>query len=101
MSQTRSQSGRTDNAAIIENHFATMKNDIIGHELRKAAAIEDGICENLVQALSLNSRGKSRATNENGDAGRRVSTASDETLLEEDQLRLQAIFIINSLANGK
>jgi len=94
------------NATFISDQFdatTTMKNDIIGHESRKAAAIESGVCENLVQALTLStkSRGKSRASNENRDTQRRSSAASIDTLSEEDQLRLQAVFIANSLANGE
>lgn len=72
-----------------------MKNDIIDHELKKAAAIENGVCDLLKQALAISpSRGK-RATS-NGQSSNVITTVEGE-----DEVRYQAVLVVKSLANGK
>lgn len=71
-----------------------LKNDIIGHQQRKEAWIGLGILDSIVQAsASQESRQGSRSGQE---------PAEDvESLSEEENLRLQALSILGSLAYGK
>ncbi|TKA51335.1 hypothetical protein B0A49_12942, partial [Cryomyces minteri] len=74
-----------------------LKNDIVGHDQRKEQAIKNGIVPLLVRILSSSAKanGKRRSGELNGNAGeasRRQSWTTD------DELRLQATFIVGSLA---
>ena len=71
-----------------------LKNEIIGHEQRKGMWIGLGILEPVVQASTAKA-------NRDGQKTRQERTSDDESLGEEETLRLEALSILGSLAYGK
>jgi armadillo repeat-containing protein 8 len=69
-----------------------LKNDIVGHELRKELIVKNGILEPLVRII------------ENGSSGKRRRRDGGAPLLaiptDEDEARLQATLILGSIADG-
>lgn len=81
-----------------------IKNDIIGHERKKEAVIRNGIVELLVTALgSGKSKGKKRSLSsiEAGRTNRLQVSNSVEDWDVEDQLRLQTVLVVTSIAHGE
>ncbi|KAF2216266.1 hypothetical protein CERZMDRAFT_33897 [Cercospora zeae-maydis SCOH1-5] len=72
-----------------------LKNVIVGHEQRKALAVQHGIVQHLADIIASGSKGK-RRLELNGVS---LSAHADHATAEE-ALRLQAILIIGSLASG-
>lgn len=92
-------------ATTTESHIYALKqlkNDIIGHERRKAALIKSGIVEHLVTSLASRSTGKQKSAQQgsqtSGADGGEI--ASSEEWTEDHQLRLQSVYIVTSLAHG-
>jgi hypothetical protein len=78
-----------------------LKNDIIGHAGKKQLVILGGGVELLSDLCTLKrGHGKKRSTTES-DWAPRASNLTADSLETEDQIRLQSLFIISSLANGK
>jgi len=77
-----------------------LKNQAIGHKERKRELVRQGVIDVLAStlALSTRSRGKSRFSQTQGN-----HASVDKTAIwtEEDEVRLQAILLVNSLANGE
>lgn len=73
----------------------TLKNDIVGHDQKKEKWIENGVIELVVKVLDC-SRFPS-STNGNDSRSR---LPPSRTLTGEESLRLQALQILSSLANG-
>lgn len=92
-------------ATTTEQHIHALKqlkNDIIGHERRKAALIGSGIVEHLAKSLASRSHGKQRLAQKAGHTSgtNDAKTASEEDWTEDHQLRLQSVYIVTSLAHG-
>src|SRR6185295_2394337 len=93
--------GLVRSATTLQEHvyaLKQLKNDIIGHESRKIAIIREGIVERLVNILGGvgKSRGKSRVSgHEHVDVADTLHVNGAD-LSEDDQLRLQTIFVVAS-----
>lgn len=72
-----------------------LKNEIIGHSQRKEKWIENGVLEPVVKVLSIS---RSAITINGKDSRSRVP--SSKPLTGEETVRLQALQILASLANG-
>lgn len=70
----------------------SIKNDIVGHPLKKAAAVTQGIIEPLVRLLARQSTGQDAAGHDYLFATRPMD--------EEETIRLQALQILASIAQG-
>jgi hypothetical protein len=102
----------------IEQQLASLKqlkNDIIGHEQRKEAIIRHGVVEQLVKGLAgsglspgslsgaagvaatVRARGKKRSSR-HGPVDEERWTGNWDV---EDEVRLQSVYIVTSLAHGK
>ncbi|KAF2663435.1 ARM repeat-containing protein [Microthyrium microscopicum] len=76
-----------------------LKNDIIGHERRKAATIHQGIIQVLCQAIKASETSKdTRQSVRGAKVAGSARTINELTL--EGQMRLQSIFITTSLAHA-
>ena len=77
----------------------SLKNELIGHELRKRAWINNGIIPILSRILSSRrSQSGKRATRETNGSGFRDGRT---TLPDDDCLCLQATLIVGILAHGR
>lgn len=72
----------------------SLKNELIGHPVKKEAAVESGVLEAVVH-LSTN-RVAGRHDGKSHD-----HTFASESLTEEETVRLQGIHVIASIALGK
>ena len=75
-----------------------LKNDIVGHDLRKELVVRQGVVEPLVNILSSSRKatGKRRVAETNGES----SPATRRPWTQEEETRLQATLILSSLASG-
>ncbi|KAF2146012.1 uncharacterized protein K452DRAFT_294623 [Aplosporella prunicola CBS 121167] len=75
-----------------------LKNFIVGHDQRKELAVRRGIVAHLARVLQANVKasGKRRQRQSNGGA----AAAQNAEQAQEDDMRLQATFIVESLAHG-
>lgn len=73
-----------------------LKNDIIGHQQRKEMWVALGLIEPVVRILNANKPSIKR----NGK-GPRSSIYATQSLSQEEEVRLQAISIVGSLAHGE
>ena len=96
LSEIKSPTSIQDRIAALKR----LKNDIIGHPLIKELVIKHGIAAPLVRNLqsSLKASGKRRSREVNGHG---VALDKDHGWTHEDEMRLQTITIITSLAHGK
>lgn len=99
--QLKSAASPQDQLAALKQ----LKNDIIGHEQKKEAIIRNGVVAELVRALesAVKSRGKKKSLLHDSLTGLSAKPGSDK-LVEwdfEDQVRIQSVFIVTSLAHGK
>jgi hypothetical protein len=90
------------NPTSIQEQIAALKqlkNEIIGHPLIKELVVNNGIAAPLARNLqtSLKASGKRRSREVNGNG---VPLDKDYSWTHEDELRLQTITIITSLAHG-
>ncbi|KAH9821471.1 Armadillo/beta-catenin-like repeat protein, partial [Teratosphaeria destructans] len=69
-----------------------LKNDIVGHELRKEAVVKQGLLEVLADVLAAPSNGTGKR--------RRDGAPLLAVWTDEEEARLQAIRVLGSLANG-
>ena len=78
-----------------------LKNDIVGHGLRKELAVKHGVLAHLARILSTSTRtsGKRSVHQANG-ASNIDAPASDTQWTTEDEARLQATLVLGVLANG-
>jgi armadillo repeat-containing protein 8 len=98
--------GALQNSKSVADKVAALKelkNELIGHEQRKHLVLVRGVIEPLAEVLgattpSSKATGKRRSREVNGSGGSGSSGASSWT--EDDELRLQAIHIVGSLAHG-
>ncbi|KAI9796404.1 MAG: hypothetical protein M1833_006176 [Piccolia ochrophora] len=91
LAQLQSPSSPSSQLAALK----ALKNDLIGHDQRKAWWLGLGIAPPIVRILSASrAEGKRRSKDVNGHLGR------SRTLTEEEEARLQAIIIVGSLACG-
>lgn len=76
-----------------------LKNEIIGHAERKEALIELGIVDVLTYTLASSPqlKGKRKSQETNGTQNGRAKAAAWTV---EDEVRLQAILLLGSLAHG-
>jgi hypothetical protein len=93
-------------AATPSQHVYALKHlkyDIIGHERKKSMIIQQGIVEHLVNLLAgiHKSTGKHRISQDIPIPCTSSASAAEPDLIDEDQVRLQSIFVIASLAQGK
>jgi hypothetical protein len=77
-----------------------LKNDIIGHEKRKQLIIAHGVAELLSRCLGVKAHRSHRSRRSHDQASPLASPVSSQDLDLEDQVRLQALFIVTSLAHG-
>lgn len=74
----------------------TLKNEIVGHDQKKEKWVENGIIEPVVKILE-SSRS---STSTNGKDSSRGRPPTSRPLTSEESVRLQALQILASLANG-
>lgn len=72
-----------------------LKNEIVGHNQRKEKWIENGVLEPVVKALNT-----SRSTTSINGKDSRSRALSSKPLTGEEAVRLQALQVLASLANG-
>jgi len=91
------------NPAGVDSQLAALrylKNHAIGHKERKRELVRQGVIDVLASTLSLSTRtrGKRRFSETQSN-----HSSVDKTAIwtEEDEVRLQAIILVNSLANGE
>ncbi len=76
-----------------------LKNDVVGHERRKEAAVRDGLVVALSSCLK-SSQGKRQPVARPRDQDSPSSSFSDGLDIN-DQICLQCVFLATSLAHGK
>lgn len=77
-----------------------LKNEAIGHGEKKRDLVRHGVVDVLatVLAISPKARGKRRFSETQGS---RTTVEKAGPMTDEDEVRLQAILLVNSLANGR
>ncbi|KAF2840359.1 ARM repeat-containing protein [Patellaria atrata CBS 101060] len=76
-----------------------LKNEIIGHDQRKELVIRQGIVRQLACILGASSKASGKKKSRDLD-GAVPGSEDDLAWTEEDEMRLQATFIVGSLASG-
>lgn len=74
----------------------TLKNEIVGHDQKKEKWVENGIIEPVVKILESSRSSPST----NGKDSSRGRMPSSRPLTSEESVRLQALQVLASLANG-
>jgi len=74
-----------------------LKNDIIGHGLRKELVVKNGILDHLERIITAKLVGKKAAQQTNGST---QETTTQHAWTPEDELRLQATLVLGILARG-
>lgn len=79
-----------------------LKNEIVGHDQRKELIVRHGVVRPLARILDGGRRksAKRRRTETNGHTTTASSSRRDETWTIEDEVRLQAVMVVGSLALG-
>lgn len=76
--------------------LGSLKNEVVGHFQKKEKWIKDGVLEPVVKVLSTS---RSAAKSSRRDSRGHIQSAS-RTLTGEETVRLQALQILASFANG-
>ena len=90
MTQIRNARTAADQTAVLR----ALKNDIVGHPLRKQNAVVSGVLEPVIR-LTLNTAGS-----RNGGKAHDYSFAA-RPLSEDELVRLQGLHILASIAMGR
>ena len=93
--ELRNPTSSTAQIAALKN----VKNELTGHDQRKVIAIKQGLVLSLVQILESSAKagGKRRTQEVNGHPDKPVSHSEWS---DEEELRLQAIMVAESMAQG-
>lgn len=95
LSELRSASSPASQVAALR----ALKNEIIGHEQKKAMWIGLGVLAPITRILNTHrGNGKRRYRDVNGSRGHSKSRGGRS---DEEEARLQAIIIVGSLAHGQ
>lgn len=84
-----------------EAHIAALKhlkNESIGHVEKKAELIRHGIVDALGQTLTNATKSRGKRRNHQVDAS--LNAQSKHSWEEEDEIRIQAILLLSSIAHG-
>jgi armadillo repeat-containing protein 8 len=79
-----------------------LKNEIVGHDQRKELIVRHGVVRPLARILEGGRRksAKRRRTETNGHKAAGSSSRREEAWATEDEVRLQAVMVVGSLALG-
>jgi armadillo repeat-containing protein 8 len=89
---------RADSPATQLAALKQLKNDLVGHERRKESAVRDGIVV-AVSSCFKSSQGKRQPAVRPRVDGSSASFSDDWDV--HDQISLQCVFLVTSLAHGK
>lgn len=90
ISQIRNAKSPLDQVAALR----ALKNDLIGHPLKKESVVSSGILDSVVRLTS------NRAVSRHDGKAHDHSFAS-RSLSEEEMVRLQGLYVLASIAMGK
>jgi len=77
-----------------------LKNEAIGHKERKRELIRSGVVDLLATTLTTSTKSRGKRRFSETQSGHATILERAATWAEEDEVRLQAIQLVNSLANG-